>query len=157
MQIIAFGWARSPGNCFVLSSAAEHSHCRTSIANAVILPEGVEIMSHVKAVEPPVGSGKTNDAVPKDVTVLGCCRQAGGDGPPFFCHGVRSRWFYIGKNATRATCGSISTHSLVASGILSLCLIIQIMQDCSNREKRANAYTLYYKLQKRYRLGHYGR
>jgi len=77
---LTFGWAGSPGNWGVLSSAAEHSHCHTSIEDAVILPEGADMMSHVKVVEPwEVGKPAT---VPKDARVR---PSSGGEvKDPFF-------------------------------------------------------------------------
>lgn len=48
---LTFGCAGSPGLGGIMSQAAEHSHCHTSIRTAEILPEGADMMSHVKVVE----------------------------------------------------------------------------------------------------------
>ena len=49
---LTFGWAGSPGFWGLLSSAAEHAHCNTSVRDAHILSEGEDMMSHVTIVEP---------------------------------------------------------------------------------------------------------
>lgn len=43
-------WAGSPGFWGVTSSAAAYSHWNTSIYDAIILPEGEEMMSNVNIV-----------------------------------------------------------------------------------------------------------
>ena len=48
---LTFGWSGSPGFWGVMASAAEHSHCHTSVQSAQLLSEGCEMMSHVKIVE----------------------------------------------------------------------------------------------------------
>lgn len=37
---LTFGWRRSPGYCGACSVAAEHAHCKTNIADAIVLEEG---------------------------------------------------------------------------------------------------------------------
>ena len=49
---LTFGWAGSPWFRGLLSSAAEHTHCNTSVRDAHILSEGEDMMSHVIIVEP---------------------------------------------------------------------------------------------------------
>ena len=48
---LTFGWSGSPGFWGVMASAAEHSHCHTSVQSAQLLSEGRELMSHVKIVD----------------------------------------------------------------------------------------------------------
>ena len=43
--------ARSPGFWGVMSAAAEHAHCNTTITTAQLLDEGIDMMAHVKIVD----------------------------------------------------------------------------------------------------------
>lgn len=51
-----FAWSGSPGFWGVMSVAAEHAHCHTTIKAARLLNEGVNTMAHVKI----MGSRKTH-------------------------------------------------------------------------------------------------
>ena len=48
---LTFGWSGSPGFWGVMSAAAEHAHCNTTLASAQILGEGADMMAHVKVVD----------------------------------------------------------------------------------------------------------
>ena len=72
---LIFGWAGSPSHWGVMSEAAVHSHRNATVETAVILPEGKDMMSHLKLSEPweidrptqvpPSGLIKNND-VPRE-------------------------------------------------------------------------------------------
>ena len=47
---LTFGWSGSPGFWGVMSAAAEHAHCNTTIKTAQLLNEGIHMMAHVKIV-----------------------------------------------------------------------------------------------------------
>ena len=81
---LTFGWAGSPGFWGVMSSAAEHAHCNTSLTDAVVLPEGTTTMSHVRITEPWEVGNPTR--VPREAGV----RPAKGGGllDPFFKAGI---------------------------------------------------------------------
>ena len=46
-----FGWSGSPRFWGVMSAAAEHAHCNTTLASAHILSEDADMMAHVKVVD----------------------------------------------------------------------------------------------------------
>ena len=48
---LTFGWSESPGFRGVMSAAAEHAHCNTTIKTAQLLNEGIDMMAHVKIVD----------------------------------------------------------------------------------------------------------
>ena len=48
---LTFGWSGSPGSWGVMSAAAEHAHCNTTIRTAQLLNEGVDMMAHVKILD----------------------------------------------------------------------------------------------------------
>ena len=45
---LTFGWSRSPGFWGVMSAAAAHVHCNTTIDTAQLLGEGKNMMAHVR-------------------------------------------------------------------------------------------------------------
>ena len=47
---LTFGWSGSPRFWGVMSAAAEHAHCNTTIKTAQLLNEGIHMMAHVKIV-----------------------------------------------------------------------------------------------------------
>ena len=47
---LTFRWSGSPGFWGVMSAAAEHAHCNTTIKTAQLLNEGIHMMAHVKIV-----------------------------------------------------------------------------------------------------------
>ena len=49
---LTLGWAESPGFWGVMWSAAEHAHCYATSTDAVVLPEGAGMMSHIRINEP---------------------------------------------------------------------------------------------------------
>ena len=49
---LTFGWTGSPGFWGLVSSAAEHAQCNTSLTDTVVLPEGTTMMSHVRITDP---------------------------------------------------------------------------------------------------------
>ena len=77
---LTFGWKGSPGFWGLMSEAIRHAHCRTSAENAVLLPEGIAMMSHVKIVEPWEPGSPAR--VPRDANI----RPSKGGSPsdPFF-------------------------------------------------------------------------
>ena len=48
---LAFGWSGSPGFWGVMSAAAEHAHCNTTLASAPNSGKGADMMKHVKVVD----------------------------------------------------------------------------------------------------------
>ena len=48
---LAIGWSGFPGFWGVMSAAAEHAHCNTTITTAQLMDEGVDMMAHVKIVD----------------------------------------------------------------------------------------------------------
>ena len=48
---LTFGWSGSPGFWGVMSAAAAHAHCNTTLDSVQLLDEGKEMMAHVKVVE----------------------------------------------------------------------------------------------------------
>ena len=48
---LTFGWSGSPGFWGMMSAAAAHAHCNTTIDSAQLLDEGREMMAHVNVVE----------------------------------------------------------------------------------------------------------
>ena len=49
---LTFGWAGPPGFWGLLSSAAEHAHCNTSVRDTQLFSEGEGMVSYVTIVEP---------------------------------------------------------------------------------------------------------
>ena len=77
---LTFGWAGSPGFWGVMSAAAEHAHCHTSLTDAIVLPEGAEMMSHVRIADPWEVGQPTR--VPREAGVRPA--KGGGRLDPFF-------------------------------------------------------------------------
>jgi len=48
---LTFGWSGSPGFWGVISAAAEHAHCNTTLKSSQLLEEGKTMMAHVKVVD----------------------------------------------------------------------------------------------------------
>ena len=48
---LTFGWSVSPAFCGVMSAAAEHADCNTTINSTQLLDDGKETVAHVKAVD----------------------------------------------------------------------------------------------------------
>lgn len=70
---LTFGLSGSPGFCGVMSAAAEHAHCNTTLESAHSLSEGVDMMAHVNRVD---GWGEGNPTpVPSDAKI----RTRGGE------------------------------------------------------------------------------
>lgn len=78
---LTFGWAGSPGFWGVMASAVEHSHRNTNVHNIQLVDEGIEMMSHVKIVEPWEHGPPTR--VPRDANVKP--HDGGGPHDDFSC------------------------------------------------------------------------
>ena len=90
---LTFGWAGSPGFWGLMSSAAEHAHCKTSLTDAVVLPQGTAIMSRVRitklwevdtptqvpreaGVRPGKGGGLWTRSLPQYTLTIICWRES---------------------------------------------------------------------------------
>ena len=77
---LTLGWPGSPGLWGVMSAAAEHAHCNTTLASAQILGEGADTMAHVKMVDRWQAGNPTT--VPADAEIK--AHPGGGVADPFF-------------------------------------------------------------------------
>lgn len=78
---LTFGRVGSPGYWGFMAPAVQHSHCNTKVGNAKLLPEGIEMMSHAKIVEPWEVGPPTR--VPREADVKP--NAGGGLQDVFFC------------------------------------------------------------------------
>ena len=68
---LTFGWSGSPGFWGVMSAAAEHAHCNTTLKSTQLLDEGKEMMDHVKVVDR--WEKGTPTPIPSDAKVRAHC------------------------------------------------------------------------------------
>ena len=107
---LPFGWTGSPGHFGVTASAAEHAHRNTNLSTAQILPEGVDMMKHVKIVDRWEEGEPT--PVPSDVVIR---PSTGGErNSPF------ETWVYVDDHALlRAQLADTDRSALIASQSLA--------------------------------------
>ena len=66
---LTFGWSGSPGFWGVMSAAAEHTHCNTTLNSTQLLDEGNKMMANVKVVDR--WEEGTPTSIPSDAKVGG--------------------------------------------------------------------------------------
>lgn len=110
---LEFGWTDSPGCFCLLTSAWEHAHAATSVADAVVTEQGRAAATHIE-VAPPTTPGQPSTFPP------GCVlsRESGGRRNDSFFIGfyvddgirVEIQWFPNGDRCKRASESCASDH-----------------------------------------------